>query len=1060
MTTPESAAGPGAAGPAGAGPAGAGPAGAGPGGVLEPDSSIQLPSVTVLKASAGSGKTRTLTERYVQFLLSPLLPKNALQNVLAITFSNNASREMKDGILLWLKTLRFRDAGRMSEMAAITSGGETEISRRAAETVERVLERYSDFQVRTIDSFMSAIFRASAVELGFAPDFRIEMDPSGLVEYAFDLFLRDARPGTRTASALDSAVASLVEQRGEADGFAWEPASLLRSQVLEIEKQLGMLEADPAVDETGPAAARVGSQIVASLEEVERLVRASGLEENPRSAFRRSLVLARAGMFTDIAARGLATGPVKKPAREARDLVAWERVGAVWEEVRTLTGRYAALMARGFYASALRLREELSPMLERVKRARGAVFISDVNRKLLSCLSEDFVPDVYFRIGERVFHYLIDEFQDTSPIQWKNLFPLIENSLAQGGSLFVVGDTKQAIYGFRHADYTIMRRLESGNPFPSARWHTALSMHTNHRSRPEIVRFSELVFQENAPVLPQYRDAARQSGLDDWRQDAQDGASPGRVSVEIVERNDDDPPERNRLHAVIDDLRSRGYRWGDIAVLASRNDQVIKATAWLNQKGAPFISYSSLDVRRRKAAGEILALLAFLDSPRDDLAFSTFILGDIFAAVLAALPGWPGASRLHGFLQEFRDRRPLYKAFQAEFPDLWKAFFAGIFRSAGYLPLYDLASEIYAVFDVFQKKADEEATLVKLLEAIKELEGRGANSLRDFLRFAGGPGNVSRADSAWDIDVPEGADSIRAMTIHKAKGLGFPVVIALLYGEKNRGFGFTVMRDKDQLRLVKLTRQLSRGDDELDTLYDREILRDKVNKLNSLYVALTRAREELYVIGVRRERDAFPFDLLPPSGYGRGAAGRAAPAGAPRAAQAALSHAARPVPPSVGARRLTHGERRRGELIHAALSQILYAGPGLESDLRTALRRAARSMRVEEDEAFAVAAARAAALLIGRMPLAGLFLRKPERTVRTEWEVCDAEGALLRMDRVVMDPECVTVIDWKTGAEEDQADEHEEQISTYRSVLRSLSPGKEVRALLVYMDQGQARFVP
>jgi ATP-dependent helicase/nuclease subunit A len=1027
-------------------------------GVLEPDSSIQLPSVTVLKASAGSGKTRALTERYVQFLLSPRVAKNALQNVLAITFSNNASREMKEGILLWLKTLRLRDAGRMAEVAAITSGGETEISRRAAETIERVLERYSDFQVRTIDSFMSAIFRASAIELGFAPDFQIELDPSGLVEYAFDLFLRDARPGSRAASALEAAVAGLGEQRGEAEGFVWEPASLLRSQVLELEKQLGMLEADPVVDETGPEAERVAGQILASLEEVERLVRASGLAENPRSTFRRALASARGGRFADIVARGLATRPVKKPpGREARE--AWERIDAVWEEARALAGRYAALMARGFYASSLRLQEELAPTLEGVKRTRGAVFISDVNRKLLSRLSEDFVPDVYFRIGERVFHYLIDEFQDTSPIQWKNLFPLIENSLAQGGSLFVVGDTKQAIYGFRHADYTIMRRLESGSPFPSARRHTTLSMHTNHRSRPAIVRFSEQVFQENAPGLPQYREAARQSGLDDWRQTARDGVSPGRVSVEILKRNDDDPPEMNRLRAVIDDLRSRGYRWGDIAVLASRNDQVIRATAWLNQMGAPFISYSNLDVRRRKTAGEVLSLLTFLDSPRDDLAFATFILGDILAAALAALPDPPGLPRLRGFLREFRDRRPLYKAFQAEFPDVWKTLFAGIFRSAGYLPLYDLASEIYAVFDVFQKKADEEATLVKLLEAIKDFEGRGANSLRDFLRFAGGPGAVSRAEGAWDIDVPEGADSIRAMTIHKAKGLGFPVVIALLYGERSRGFGFTVMRDNARLRLVKLTRQLSRGDEELDALYDREVLRDKVNRLNSLYVALTRAQEELYVIGVRRERDSFPFDLLPQSGYGEGTAGRAAADGAPRAAAAPLSHAVRPVPPSVGARRLTRGERRRGELVHAALSQILYATPDLEAEIRAALIRAARAVRMEADTAFTAAAARAAALLIAGMPLAGLFLRAPERTVRTEWEVCDREGALLRMDRVVIDPGCVTVIDWKTGAEEDRAEEHEKQISHYAAVLRDLYPGREVHALLAFVDRGQARSV-
>ena len=223
--------------------------------VLEPDTSIQLPSVTVLKASAGSGKTRTLTERYVQFLLSPLVPKNGLRNILAITFSNNASREMKENILVWLKSLALRDQDRLREIALITSGGDDQIARKARETVETMLGEYSDFQVRTIDSFMSTIFRASAIELGFPPDFQIVMDPAPLLDYALDLFLRDARSGSPAAALLDGTVAALVAQRGEADGFPWEPASALRAQLMEIENRISALEADPVVEETEPAAA-------------------------------------------------------------------------------------------------------------------------------------------------------------------------------------------------------------------------------------------------------------------------------------------------------------------------------------------------------------------------------------------------------------------------------------------------------------------------------------------------------------------------------------------------------------------------------------------------------------------------------------------------------------------------------------------------------------------------------------------------------------------------------------------------------------------------------------
>ena len=103
---------------------------------------------------------------------------------------------------------------------------------------------------------------------------------------------------------------------------------------------------------------------------------------------------------------------------------------------------------------------------------------------MLEYLNEEIVPDIYFRMGETIYHFLIDEFQDTSLIQWHNLFPLFENSLSQGGSLFVVGDTKQAIYGFRNADYTIMKEYERTNPFPSAA-HYVKELTTSRRSLKE-----------------------------------------------------------------------------------------------------------------------------------------------------------------------------------------------------------------------------------------------------------------------------------------------------------------------------------------------------------------------------------------------------------------------------------------------------------------------------------------------------------------------------------------------------------------------------------------------
>ena len=158
-----------------------------------------------------------------------------------------------------------------------------------------------------------------------------------------------------------------------------------------------------------------------------------------------------------------------------------------------------------------------------------------MNSRLAEYLDAQIVPDVYFRLGEAIFHYLIDEFQDTSPIQWRNLLPLIDNSLSQGGSLFVVGDTKQAIYGFRDADYTIMRGLETGNPFPSSPKNVE-ELHTNYRSDGAVVGFSEHVFQKVLPRIEAYREAASDSGLLTYRQEAKSGREAAGVRRDVHPR--------------------------------------------------------------------------------------------------------------------------------------------------------------------------------------------------------------------------------------------------------------------------------------------------------------------------------------------------------------------------------------------------------------------------------------------------------------------------------------------------------------------------------------------
>ena len=180
----------------------------------------------------------------------------------------------------------------------------------------------------------------------------------------------------------------------------------------------------------------------------------------------------KAGRFPDLVGKGNPKLPPVSQARPPKKPELYlEAVLVRWEALADLVATYSGLYACAYYTPSLPILERTRNfgVPENAKRREGKIFIEDINKELAEYLSDERVPDLYLRLGEVIYHYLIDEFQDTSPIQWENLRPLLDNSLSQGGSLFVVGDAKQAIYGFRDADYRIMKGVETfNNPFPSA----------------------------------------------------------------------------------------------------------------------------------------------------------------------------------------------------------------------------------------------------------------------------------------------------------------------------------------------------------------------------------------------------------------------------------------------------------------------------------------------------------------------------------------------------------------------------------------------------------------
>ncbi len=623
---------------------------------------------------------------------------------------------------------------------------------------------------------------------------------------------------------------------------------------------------------------------------------------------------------------------------------------------------------------------------------------------------------MYFYLGDAILHYLIDEFQDTAPIQWEAMKPLFAEALSKKGSLFLVGDTKQSIYAFRHADWRIMKNVMETIVFPSAPPNVK-ELEINYRSFERILDFNKTVFHDIVPNVVEGK-APHASGLSSFKQQVkEDNEKKGYVEVVVFEKDEEKEPDRSKILEIVTDCKKRGYRYGDITILTAKNKNVIAVSGWLNSKHIPFISHSSLDIRGQSITGEIIALLSFLDSPIDDLAFTTFLLSGIFHRVLGADGRLLSKEELASFLvqaQKSNHKSSLYSSFRTHYVDVWKKYFDELFHVVGYLPMYDLVSHIYKQFRLFELAPEEEGTLARFLEVMKNFEETGQNNIKDFLAFAEEEGD----DSEWNIAVPRGEDAVSVMTIHKAKGLDNRVIIVLLVDSKQRADNLFIEDNEEGVRLVHITQKDAEYNDALQDLYRERRFERDVDNLNKLYVAFTRAKEEMYVINVKNEWADEPSKYLPQSGFDPTEKPKVTKWVEKRELKAELHHSSICQPAEiVSPERLALYERRRGEAIHDVLSRIKFVDTEIKKCISLLVQEIAGSWMEPVD------AARIQSLVLEflRLPeIEPFFTEKEGRNILNEQEFVSPDGRLFRMDRIVVDTDSVTVIDFKTGDDKDE----------------------------------------
>ncbi|MDX1314312.1 MAG: 3'-5' exonuclease, partial [Eudoraea sp.] len=688
--------------------------------------------------------------------------------------------------------------------------------------------------------------------------------------------------------------------------------------------------------------------------------------------------------------------------------------------------------------------------LEELKKERELLPISTFNQLIAKEIKDQPAPYIYERLGEKYRHYFIDEFQDTSALQWSNLVPLIGNALegqdesGRKGSLFLVGDAKQAIYRWRGGKaeqfLNLLNLTESVFTIPPE----IRNLPRNYRSHERIVEFNNQFFKITSPVLSNSRYQYLFNGGDGQETNER---KDGEVVIEFIDKSSEevDLAYGSRIVAYIDKVLENGYQHQDICILTRKIKQGVQVAEYLMGLGIPVISSETLLLSSCPEVRFCIALLEF--SIRPEEAHPRFEALS-YLNIDAAHTQWSLVNDPDAFSSELADK----------FGIDWTALRA--------MNAFDALEYIICCFDL---SPDSNAYINFLLDEALQLALKEGPDITVFL-------------SHWDqrkdklsIVAPDGLNAIKIMTIHKAKGLEFPVVIfpyanTAIYEDKNPRLWADVDEDSycgfESLLLSKKKEMLYYSGS-ISELYDEEQAKLELDAFNLLYVALTRSIAALYIIseyipGKERTATNYYSDLfiqyLQKTGQWDGQLSKYLIGKLPARTQ--KPEEGKNVQKEVSsylysqkqtlenklipARKLSWDLDKRkalawGNLFHELMSKI-----ESESDVIPALESLAASESIEADQ-LNILKERSLALITH--PELKLFFH-PDKEVKNEAEIITENGLILRPDRLVFQGKEVAILDYKTG---NPAASDKKQVQLYGEALRAM--GFEVtREVLVYID--------
>ena len=790
----------------------------------------------VYKASAGSGKTFRLTVEYIKLLVQN---PYAFRQILAVTFTNKATAEMKSRILSQLYGIwrqQEESKGYMSKVCEELEVSPQTASERAGMALHLLLHNYSYFRVETIDSFFQCVLRNLARELDLTANLRVGLNDVQVEEQAVDQLIESLQATDLLLQWLLKYIMDTIR-----DDRSWNVIgpikkfgkTIFRDFYKEKSHRLEVLNNEKDFFDKYSATLRherddAKEKMLQLAETFFEIIKAEGLTvddfaNKSRGVCSLFLKLKRGDFGEDIfnkTALDAAGDPAKWYSKSSQrapfiHALAEDKLMPLLNKIITEQPvqykRYKSADLTLRHLSQLRLLGSIESKVHELNDNANRFLLSDTQQLLHELIKDSDSPFVFEKIGTHLEHIMIDEFQDTSTVQWQNFKILLEEAMShEGTSNLIVGDVKQSIYRWRSGDWRLLANIRDQFQNASQRLEV-LPMDTNYRSTPNVIRFNNAFFTEAAS---QEEVAAYDDVEQKWPASK---ADEGRVDIQLLTGEDYQQQTLDLLVEHISDLLSQGVAPRQIAILlrSNANITVIANHLMATMPEVSVISDEAFRLDASPAVQVIIQALRSLTHP-DDMITRAFLQKAYSGKIDGALPEDFDASLL-------------------------------------LLPLYDLVERLYGIFNL-QGMKDQSAYLCTFYDHVLNYIGEKSTDVNGFLR-------------EWDATLCSktiqcsDVDGIRILSIHKSKGLEFDhVLIPFCDWRMEMPDVLWCEPKEDPYMALPLAAIDYSQKGMMGTIYEddykTEHLQSVVDNLNLLYVAFTRAVESLFVIGKRQGKNS------------------------------------------------------------------------------------------------------------------------------------------------------------------------------------------------------------